>query len=124
MYRLEGELLDNLRLLLDEVPGLSVVVTSSWREVFSLEQLRSQFPKEIRARIEGVTPLSKVPSEHQRYKEILAYLKHHGKTDVTWIAIDDDPDYFPSSAPVVIVDPSEGLSMAVVEMIRRSVPLS
>jgi hypothetical protein len=73
----------------------------------------------VAARIVGVTPLFRV-DDHSRYREVLAYLKRHAGTDVTWAAVDDDRLNYPPGAPVVIVDPAIGLDdSATAELVKR-----
>ena len=109
MYKLEDDLVGNLADVLRLAPDVKIVITSSWREVYGLSELRHHFSSEIAVRIEGLTPLSREISPHIRYREILAYLKRFHTPQTAWIAIDDDPEHYPIDAPVLIVDPEKGL---------------
>lgn len=109
LYRLETNLVNNLEEIVREVREVEIVITSSWREVYSLSQLRSHFSGDIAERIVGVTPLSRDVQGYYRYREILAYLKRFHTVQTPWLAIDDDPDHFPHGVPVLIVDPAKGL---------------
>lgn len=109
LYRLETNLVNNLEVIVRELPEVEIVITSSWREVYGLSSLRSHFSSDIADRIVGVTPLSRDVQDFYRYREILAYLKHFHTLQTPWLAIDDDPEHFPPHAPVLIVDPAKGL---------------
>lgn len=109
LYKLESDLVNNLEGVLRLAPDVKIVITSSWREVFGLSDLRRHFSADIAERIEGLTPLSRDLTPHYRYKEILAYLKRFHTLQTAWIALDDDPEHFPLDAPVLIVDPERGL---------------
>ncbi|MBK9152623.1 MAG: hypothetical protein IPM25_00050 [Chloracidobacterium sp.] len=121
LYRLERELVLNFSRLLNEFPNVQAVISSSWRDIQTLEQLKAYFPEEIRDRIVGATPRSKQVSENQRYREILAFLKFHRKEDAVWFAVDDDSLHFPESAPVIVTNPANGLDDMVLERLRRAI---
>lgn len=109
LYKLEFELVNNLEKSLRAAPAVKIVITSSWREAFGLDELRSLFSADIATRIEGCTPTSLDLHGFYRYREVLAYLKRFHTLQTPWIAIDDDPEHYPNYAPVLLVDPSEGL---------------
>src|ERR1035437_4587503 len=73
-------------------PAVQIVISSSWREQFSLDKLRSKFSADVSARIIGVTPV--FPSDHprmveQRESEIVAWLVAQGRIAEPWLALDD-----------------------------------
>lgn len=86
--RLEGVLRDH--------PNVQIVISSTWRENHSLEELAALFSLDIRSRIVGVLPVIEIRSladmENIRFKEISLYL--NGRSD-RWVALDDDLDLFP-----------------------------
>ena len=86
------------------IPDAQIVVTSSWREVIELEELRRLFSPDVGARIVGVTPLV----EGGRYCEILAYLKENGAPGRRYVVVDDDPQCHPPDARLFLVDSSRG----------------
>ena len=47
--------------VLREHPEVDIVISSSWRLEFSLEQLRGHFSADIASRVVGVTPSNKQP---------------------------------------------------------------
>jgi hypothetical protein len=65
LYCVEQTLLDRLVVSLREYPEVSVVITSSWTEAFSLEEIKRLFPADIASRILGKTPRVQTQSEHR-----------------------------------------------------------
>jgi hypothetical protein len=88
-----------------------IVISSSWREHHTLEELREFFSEDLRQRVIGVTPLIQCEAGRgQRQKECHAWLRLNAP-EAAWIAIDDEAlHYDESSDPVVICDPLKGLS--------------
>ena len=73
-------------------PSVRIVISSSWRTIFHLPQLRRYFSDDIARRIIGVTPVLADERVHQpalREREILAWLSQNQLTDAPWIAVDD-----------------------------------
>lgn len=99
-----------------EMPEVEVVVTSTWREDHSLDQLRSYFSDVIRHRITGVTPvLEDGYDSGGRQKEIHAYLASTGLSaeNASWIALDDMSPFFEPDYPnLLLTDSSHGFSEA------------
>lgn len=118
-YRLEKELVSNFEKAVLSSPETGIVITSSWREVSSLEKLKGLFSEEIAERIVGTTPRARELEDFYRYREILAFLQRNGMENSRWIAVDDDPMHFPAGAPVLIVDPARGLDDASSRELRR-----
>jgi hypothetical protein len=73
--------------------GLNIVISSSWRFHFSFEAILNRFPQQLRDLVAGATPEVE-PGRHQRYREILAYLKQYSVI-ADWRALDDDIAGFP-----------------------------
>lgn len=85
-----------------------IVISSTWRDVFSVKELRALFSPDISTKVVGVTSPLETVGEYQRYREIQRYLRKRGSNS-SWIAIDDQAeDLFPPAAPVLSVDPSVG----------------
>jgi len=108
LYRLEAPLRDAFEALVRDLPEVQTVISSTWREGFSLAEIREHFSPDVAERIVGTTPIASVREGHSRHREVLAYLKRRGLERETWVAIEDDPEHFPASAPVVLVDPDMG----------------
>ena len=72
---------------------VEIVISSTWREQFSLDQLRARFSADIAVRITGTTLLQHQAEPprlvEQREWEIVAWLEAQGRIDEPWIALDD-----------------------------------
>ena len=79
--------------LMREFPSVEIVISSTWREQFSMEVLRAKFSADIAARIIGRTPLAaEALPPHMvevREWEILAWLNANNRQREEWIALDD-----------------------------------
>ena len=72
-----------------------IVISSSWRETHTFENLINFFPEELQPMIAGVTPiLPDNMEEGAREKEIQAYCEANAIANNQWIAIDDMPNLF------------------------------
>ena len=106
-----------LETVLRGAPEVRIVVSSTWREVFGLAQLRSRFSPDIAARIVGATPV--LPGR-SRHAEIMAYLQRHARHDTQWVALDDTPAEFPRGCPYLVrCDPRSGLTEPVARDLAR-----
>lgn len=84
-------------------PHVWLVIHSSWKNHYTLEELRERFPESLRPRLLGVT-------EHgaDRHESILAYAEAHGISD--YLVLDDMPGFFPEGwPPLVACDPKRGI---------------
>ncbi len=102
---------------------LEVVISSTWKDAFSLRELRDRFPDDLRPRIIGVTPSFTVGDRYTRHKECLLYLKKKGGAQQPWIAIDDSPDHFPPLENVLITDPETGFTRSDAEKLAAILKL-
>lgn len=120
-YRFDEDCRRRFEAVLKRVPGVAIVVTSSWRAGFSLDEIRGHFS--IAERIVGVTPSSRALEGHYRYREILAFLGRRGMSERAWVAIDDEADHFPDGERnLLLVDPEDGFDEACAhELWRRLV---
>jgi HAD domain in Swiss Army Knife RNA repair proteins len=109
LYRLEGDCLRSFEDAVRSLPNVQIVIASSWREAFSLREMRDLFSPDIAGRIVGVTPIEWHRENHHRYREVLAFLKHNGHSRTPWIAIDDEACHYPLGLEnLVLVDGSRG----------------
>jgi hypothetical protein len=82
---------------------IRLVVHSSWRYNFSLDELRAWFPEPMQARIADVTRLA------GRHESIVDYLADNRAED--FIVLDDEVAQFPEEwAPLVACDSETGIS--------------
>jgi hypothetical protein len=82
-----------------------IVVSSTWREHYSLRELRTLLPKQMGPQV--------------RFRNILAWLE--GQVDIVdWRALDDSPSEFPSDCPnLILCDGRHGLAAAQEEALRH-----
>jgi hypothetical protein len=108
LYRFETPLRRAFEAAIRRIPGAEIVVTSTWREVAGLTELRRLFSRDVAERMVGVTPIG----EGGRYREILTYLSSTGAEGRRYVVVDDDPQSFPRGAPLLLVDPAKGFGAA------------
>jgi hypothetical protein len=111
--------------LLRPLPDVAIVVSSSWRELVNLSELRSLFSPEIAKRIIDQTPywydhptlFEKIG--YQRQTEIEAWLRQSHMPWAKWVALDDKPWLFaPSLANLVCCRPDIGLEKMAAERLH------
>jgi hypothetical protein len=82
---------------------VDVVISSSWRQVHSLDVMRSHFAPEIAQRVVGVTPSNKQPNSawlpgaavaFEREGECDSWMKQNRSWGTPWVAIDDRAHWF------------------------------
>lgn len=107
-------LLPNFEKFLRRFPNIDVVISSTWRESRSLDQLRALFSPDVAKRIIDVTPVLLDDDLAIRQREIESWLKlHPGRT--RWIAIDDMEDNFdPACKNLFLCDGNRGLDCAAI----------
>lgn len=79
----------------------AVVISSTWREHFSLDGLRAKLPRDLGERVVAVLgPDQRGP--HVRFKNVEAWLETQSGS-VNWRALDDSASDFPSGCPHLIL---------------------
>ncbi len=94
--------------------NIKIVISSTWKLVYSLKKIRQLFSEDIQPLVVGMTPETTgqiIP--YERHKEVLSYLCTHNDEDAKWVAIDDDPEHFPEICPVIITNPDEGFNESI-----------
>lgn len=85
--------LPRLEALLRDFPLVAIVISSTWRQRLTLDQLRAFFSPDIAARIIGVTPAPRRDAagyvHARREGEICAWLAANGGVEQPWVALDD-----------------------------------
>jgi len=71
-----------------------IIISSSWRFQYSLDEIKKMLPKAISMQIIGMTG-DAYSGGNQRYNEIIFYLKANDKSLVDWKALDDSQNEFP-----------------------------
>jgi hypothetical protein len=98
--------------------NVEIVVSSTWRESYSLGELRSLLAP-LQKPVIDVTPVIDDPFVYYvRYREVIQYLEIKGQSDRSWIAVDDTAGFYPTSAPVFLTHPRIGFSHADVERFK------
>ena len=99
-----------------EHPEVSIVISSTWRCIYPLDELRKAFPADIAARVIGMTPEA---DGQMRHVEITQYLEQHAPPGAPWVALDDNHFSFPDHcANLVACDGNVGLSAEAIEKLR------
>ncbi|UQV45036.1 hypothetical protein KIV45_25460 [Janthinobacterium lividum] len=104
--------------ILEKIPEISVVITSTWREQFSLAQLvellKGHGGEHFSNRFIGVTPIMESTTDYVpgiRQQEIESWLVENEVTDEPYIILDDIEEYFDSTCPnLYLVDGVSGLT--------------
>ena len=95
-----------------QMPDIEIVVSSAWREFYSLEQIKEFFPITLRDRIIGITPVltrSSTPRGRQRDVEAFLDAASLHELNAAWIALDDMKGFFDNGCPYLMwVDPARG----------------
>ena len=89
-----------------------LVITSTWREAYSLEGLRKFFSADIQHRVLSCTAtLDEYETEYERAEEIEHWLDAHEPCE-SWVALDDDEQGFPPRfrTNLVLTDSTAGLT--------------
>ena len=93
---------------------VEIVISSSWRETDTLDQLRSHFTHLLQERIVGITPsLDDGYDSGGRQREIETFLDSAGlnKQNCFWIALDDTQLFFDDDYPnLLLTDASQGFT--------------
>jgi hypothetical protein len=87
----------------------AVVISSTWRDHLSLEEIRALLPTNLRERVVGVLgPDQRGP--HVRFKNIRVWLESQSEPVDAYVAIDDSASDFPSDCRhLILCDGRTGL---------------
>jgi len=113
--------------ILRDFPNVEIVISSSWRDTRTLEELRTFFSDDIGKRIIGVTPdwrdlqeLHEVIGTYPRHIEIEGWRRHVGRIWEPWVALDDRAYWFrPFLENLVRCDPGVGLDDEIEAQLRK-----
>lgn len=102
--------------VLQKYPEVLIVISSSWKEVFSFELVQPLFSPSIAKRVIGFTPFLDPQIIHQfqylRHQEVLAFLQQHNALEDYWVAIDDIREHYPPEVNVVVTDAYTGFDQS------------
>lgn len=110
-----------------DFPKVEIVISSTWRETRTIDQLRALFSEDIAARILGVTPnwknlpeLVSVIGQYPRHVEIEGWLRQHQRSWESWVALDDRPYWFrPFLSNLVRCESAVALNEEVISHLRH-----
>lgn len=89
-----------------------IVISSTWRDNKTFDQLKAPFSKHIQSMIVGITPNHYDNSEGSRLREGQEWLKINNY-DGLWIAIDDNADIWYNTPELFFCE--NGLTQAVID---------
>lgn len=105
-----------------EVDGVQIVISSSWREDHTLDELRCGFSPDLRQLVAGVTPdlwNPEQPLAYVREAECRAWLAEH-QPGRRWVAIDDRPSWFRPNCPhLLVTDTLQGFLQSQKHLLRK-----
>lgn len=79
-----------------------IVISSTWRNKHTLNEIRQLFSPDVAARIVGATPaVGRGNGPGARQVEVEAWLEAQGRQNDPWIGIDDYPELYNAGAAVV-----------------------
>jgi len=112
--------------ILDRIPEATVVITSTWRERYSfqelLELLRAHGGERYASRFIGVTPIMESATDYVpgiRQREIESWLATNGASQESYVILDDIEEYFDFTCKnLYLVDGVTGLTENDVESIE------
>ena len=109
--KFEEDLLGNFENAIRPYNNIKIVISSTWKLVYSLKKIRQLFSDDIQPLIVGMTPdtIGRI-EPYERHREVLAYLKHEGDEDAEWVAIDDDPEHYPKKCTVILTESNIGFN--------------
>jgi len=90
-----------LAALINEYP-CQIVISSSWRFQYTLDEIKKMLPKAISNQVIDKTG-DAFAGAYQRYNEIKFYLQVHGKSLADWKALDDTQNEFPPDCKNLIL---------------------
>lgn len=89
-------------------PQVRVVVSSTWRLLRPVEELRRLFNPLLARQIVGKTPWIDDGHAFPRERECIQWLRSHAAPWTTWVALDDRPWLFRPFCPQLITVPWKG----------------
>ena len=94
-----------------------LIISSSWRFHYSLDELKKRLPDSLAEWVVGTTGPA-LAVKHPRYQEIKAYLDQRGKPLANWRALDDAVLEFPQDCEhLILCNPNTGMAQRQVQAI-------
>ncbi len=124
-YEFNDDCLAHFENAVRTLDDIKIVISSTWRLAFSLNEIRRLFSQDIQPLVIGLTPVHKgkvIP--HERYYEVLAYLKRKDIKDARWVAVDDSDWHYPIECSVVLTESSIGFDQVCASELERQFELA
>lgn len=87
---------------LKDIEEPQIVISSTWREVYGLRELKAHLGSELGQYVIDITPTAPPNSTFERQRECYAWLRAHAKKPYKAVAIDDNPEMFRDMKVVVV----------------------
>ena len=115
---------DRLAVALEPHPGVRIVISSTWRIHFELDELQRFLPPALADRVIGITPqFFSRDGVSQRLREIALYFSRSNRVLEPWIALDDHDwlfSYGEGISPyLILLDGKEGFTDAAAVVLRQ-----
>jgi hypothetical protein len=112
-------------------PEVVVILSTTWRTKYPLDELKDLFSNDIAGRVQGLTPVLSlhdmawypVPlSARPRQREIEAWLHQNRRLNHPWIAVDDRPSWFESECQnLLVTSPITGFTESDVDRLENMI---
>ncbi|MCL2931681.1 MAG: HAD domain-containing protein [Trichodesmium sp. MAG_R03] len=114
MIKFDPVCLNEFENVLRRYPTTKIVISSSWREMYSLGTISGLFSPDIAMRVIGVTPylhpIVIEKNQYIRHQGVLEYLRQNNEKNPKWVAIDDIADFYEPGSPVIVTDAYHGFN--------------
>ena len=95
----------------------NIVISSSWRFHFDLDEIKLRLPEVMQPLVSGVTGEAYI-GQYSRYHEIVGYLHDRNKHFAEWMALDDACVEFPEYCENLIrCNPNTGITDQEVDLL-------
>lgn len=117
-------------------PAVDVVISSTWRALHPIDELRGHFAEDLRLRIIGATPIIRRDgwtqfdgepprARYEREAEIRRWLYQSADSSRPWAALDDQPLLFrPACRELVVCDRKVGVTSCELRLVDRLLGVS
>jgi hypothetical protein len=96
-----------------------LIISSSWRFHYPLEEIKQMLPESLAQRVVGRTGPA-LAVKHARYQEIKAYLDQRGKSLANWRALDDAVLEFPQDCEhLILCNPNTGMAKPQIQAVSE-----
>jgi hypothetical protein len=96
---------------LEPYPFVQIVLSTSWRESYSIDRIKEECIPELASRVIGVTPIFKDHPKGIRAKEVEQYVKDNNLHYTQYVCIDDlNFLFYEEFENLILTDPHTGLN--------------